>query len=97
MKSVLVETILTETQTSLLLKDLENTGFSFQTSLIKTSFQVLRHLVCSIVQNCNCSFTVITSNATDIIIHGYPIKIKSESEKNKNLTSESEKHKNLTS
>ena len=40
-----------ETQTSLLLKrDLENTGFSFQTSLIKIYFQVLRYLVCSIVQ-----------------------------------------------
>ena len=46
-----IETSLTETQTSLLLKiDLENTGFSFQTSLIKIYFQVLRYLVCSIVQ-----------------------------------------------
>ena len=46
-----METSLTETQTSLLLKRyLENTGFSFQTSLIKISFQVMRYLVCSIVQ-----------------------------------------------
>ena len=46
-----METSLTEIQTSLLLKRyLENTGFSFQTSLIKISFQVLRYLVCSIVQ-----------------------------------------------